>query len=125
LDQHPEHYGRESRELLQQQVLARAELANDRAKLADFEERVRETEDLWGQPFQRGRAIIQRTRATIERRERIYWLLDQAAEAYDAGDEERAWPSIVKPSGLTRFINDAQQARQARKPHPGPLAVRT
>jgi len=58
LDQHPEHYGRESRELLQQQVLARAELANDRAKLADFEERVRETEDLWGQPFQRGRAII-------------------------------------------------------------------
>jgi len=90
LDQHPEHYGQESRELLQQQVLARAELANDRAKLADFEERVRETEDLWGQPFQRGRAIIQRTRATIERRERIYWLLDQAAEAYDAGDEESA-----------------------------------
>lgn len=77
-------------ELLQQQVLARAELANDRAKLADFEERVRETEDLWGQPFQRGRAIIQRTRATIERRERMYWLLDQAAEAYDAGDEESA-----------------------------------
>jgi hypothetical protein len=32
--------------------------AADRAKLADFEERVRETEDLWGQPFQRGRAII-------------------------------------------------------------------
>jgi hypothetical protein len=77
-------------ELLRQQVLARAELANDRAKLADFEERVRETEDLWGQPFQRGRAIIQRTRATIERRERIYGLLDQAAEAYDAGDEESA-----------------------------------
>ena len=70
MDQHPEHYGRESRELLQQRVLARAELANDHAKLADFEERVRETEDLWGQPFQRGRAIIQRTRATIERRER-------------------------------------------------------
>jgi hypothetical protein len=43
-----------------------------------------------GQPFQRGRDIIQRTRAMIERRERIYGLLDQAAEAYDAGDEERA-----------------------------------
>jgi hypothetical protein len=77
-------------ELLKAQALARAQLADHRAKLADFEERVRETEDLWGQPFQRGRAIIQRSRATIERRERIYGLLDQAAEAYDAGDEERA-----------------------------------
>jgi hypothetical protein len=77
-------------ELLKQQALARAQLADDRAKLADFEERVRETEDLWGQPFQRGRAIIKRSRTTIERRERIYGLLDQAAEAYDAGDEERA-----------------------------------
>jgi hypothetical protein len=77
-------------ELLRQQVLARAELANDRAKLADFEERVREAEDLTGGPYMRGRAIIQRNRATIERRERIYGLLDQAAEAYDAGDEESA-----------------------------------
>jgi hypothetical protein len=77
-------------ELLKEQSLARAQLADHRAKLADFEERVRETEDVWGQPFQRGRAIIQRCRATIERRERIYALLDQAAEAYDAGDEERA-----------------------------------
>ena len=76
--------------LLKEQALARAQLADDRAKLADFEGRVRETEDLWGQPFQRGRAIIQRNRATIERRERIYGLLDQAAEAYDTGDEERA-----------------------------------
>jgi hypothetical protein len=76
--------------LLKEQALARAQLADDRAKLADFEKRVRETEDLWGQPFQRGRAIIQRNRAMIERRERIYGLLDQAAEAYDAGDEERA-----------------------------------
>jgi hypothetical protein len=77
-------------ELLKAQALARAQLVDHRAKLADFEDRVRETEDLWGQPFQRGRAIIQRSRATIERRERIYGLLDQAAEAYDAGDEERA-----------------------------------
>jgi hypothetical protein len=77
-------------ELLQQQLLARAKLANDRAKLADFEERVREAEDLTGHVFKRGRAIIQRGQATIERRERIYGLLDQAAEAYDAGDEERA-----------------------------------
>ena len=76
--------------LLKAQALARAQLADQRAKLADFEERVRETEDLWGQPYQRGRAIIQRSRATIERRERIYGLLDEAAEAYDAGDEERA-----------------------------------
>jgi hypothetical protein len=77
-------------ELLRQQVLARAELANDRAKLADFERRVREAEGLTGGPYMRGRAIIQRNRARIERRERIYRLLAQAAEAYDAGDEERA-----------------------------------
>jgi hypothetical protein len=77
-------------ELLKEQALARAQLADHRAKLADFEDRVQETEDLWGQPFQRGRTIIEQNRATIERRERIYGLLDQAAEAYDAGDEERA-----------------------------------
>jgi hypothetical protein len=77
-------------ELLKQQALARAQLADDRAKLADFEERVREAEDLTGYVSKRCRAIIQRNRTTIERRERIYGLLDQAAEAYDAGDEERA-----------------------------------
>jgi hypothetical protein len=76
--------------LLKEQALARAQLADDRAKLADFEERVQEAEDLTGHVFKRGRAIIQRNRATIERRERIYGLLDQAAEAYDAGDQERA-----------------------------------
>lgn len=40
-------------ELLKAQALARAQLVDHRAKLADFEDRVRETEDLWGQPFQR------------------------------------------------------------------------
>jgi len=101
-------------ELLRQQVLARAELANDRAKLADFEERVRETEDLWGQPFQRGRAIIQRSRATIERRERIYWLLDQAAEAYDAGDEESALAFYREAERIDEVYHDARHHAHPR-----------
>ena len=112
-------------ELLRQQVLARAELANDRAKLADFEERVRETEDLWGQPFQRGRAIIQRTRPRLSGGSEYTGSWIKRPRLTTLATRRAHWPSIVRPGGLTRFINDAQQARQARKPHPGPLAVRT
>jgi hypothetical protein len=52
---------------LKQQALAHAELVALCARLAQFERNVREAEDLTGQPFKRGRTIIQRTRVLIER----------------------------------------------------------
>ena len=68
----------------------RAALADERAKLADFERNVREAEDFTGHPFERGRAIIQRHDAILRqserkcgRREQVAALLEQIAEAKD------------------------------------------
>jgi hypothetical protein len=54
-------------ERIKQQALAHAELAALCIRIARFERNVREAEDLTGQPFKRGRTIIQRTRVLIER----------------------------------------------------------
>jgi hypothetical protein len=63
-------------ERIKELALAHAELERLCARLAQFEHDVMETERRFGQPFKRGRGIIERTRAQI-RRERV--ALERAA----------------------------------------------